>query len=240
MDAAEISFGIIGNDVNLQAVIQAEVQDRDAKILATPDIQVLDNRQATIEIVSEVPFQELTQTTQGPPVSSTEFKDIGVTLTVRPQITHDRSIILDIAPEESSISGYSESGIPIEDSRRASTTLLVNDAATVYIGGLRNVSTSLDVSKVPVLGDIPYVGYLFRNTKTSDHRTELMVFLTVRILDEDLPGLTPDEQRTFDQMGLLDKAPDATRDLIKDIRKPSGIREPIWKWNRSGNLPKTK
>jgi len=240
LDAAEISFGIVGNDVDITAVIAAEVQDRDARIIANPDILVLNNRIATIEIVQEIPFQELTQTTQGPPVSSTEFKDIGVTLTVEPQITHDQSIILHMSPEESSISGYSNTGIPIEDSRRADTTLLINDGATVYIGGLRNISKSIDVSKVPVLGDIPYVGYIFRNSKIADHRTELMVFLTAHIIAEELPGLTPDEQRKFDQMGELSDVPDATRDLLEDIASPVGIREPLWRMRRKVELPRTK
>jgi len=240
LDAGAIAFGIIGSDVNIHAVIAAEVRDRDAHIFANPNILVLNNQTAQIEMVQEIPFQEMTQTTQGPPVSSTEFKDIGVTLLVKPQITHDQSIILDLSPEESSISGYSATAIPIEDSRRARTTLLIDDGATVYIGGLRSISKSLDVSKVPVLGDIPYMGTLFRGTQIADHRTELMVFVTVHILEEGLPGLTPDEQRKFDQMDLLPEVPDTTRDLLHDMADPTGIREPLWRWRSKVNLPRTK
>ncbi len=240
IDAAMMGFGIIGNDVDLSAIIAAEVQDRDARILATPNVTVLNNQQAVVEIVQEIPFQEMTQTTQGPPVSSTEFKDIGVTLTVTPQITHDGSIMLQLRPEESSISGYSETGIPIEDSRRTQTTLLVDDGATVYIAGLRSISKSLDVSKVPVLGDIPYMGYLFRGTKMSDHRTELLVFVTVHIIEESLPGLTPEEQRKFDEIDTLPTVPDATRDLLHDIADPTGIREPLWRVRRTIKLPRTR
>jgi len=240
LDAGVISFDVLGSDLDLSAIIAAEVQDRDARILANPHILVLNNQSATIEIVQEIPFQEITQTTQGPPVSSTEFKDIGVTLTVRPQITHDESIILDLSPEESSISGYSETGIPIEDSRRAQTTLLMDSGATVYIGGLRSISKSLDVSKVPVLGDIPYMGYLFRGTKTSDHRTELMVFVTVRIIEDHLPGLTQDEQTNYDEINVLPEVPDATRDLLHDMAEPTGVRDPLWRIRRKVELPRTK
>jgi len=240
LDAARIGFGIIGSDIDLNAIIASEVQDRDARILANPNILVLDNRQARIEMVQEVPFQEMTQTTQGPPVSSTEFKDIGVTLLVKPHITHDQSIILDLSPEESSISSYTETGIPVEDSRRASTTLLIDDGATVYIGGLRSISKSLDVSKVPVLGDIPYMGLLFRGSQIADHRTELLVFVTVHILQEALPGLTLDEQQKFDQMDLLPAVPDGTRDLLHDMADPTGVREPLWHRRSKVSLPRTK
>ena len=84
------------------------------------------------------------------------------------------------------------------------------------------------------------MGYLFRASKMSDRRTELMVFVTVHIMEEGVPGLTPEEQVKFDQMDLLPEVPDATRDLLHDMADPTGIREPLWRWRGKADLPRTK
>ena len=228
LNAGILHFLTLSGDVQWRADIAAEVESRDAKILADPEILVVNNETARIEIVSEVPFQEITQSTQGPPVASTEFKDIGVTLEVTPRITHENTIILQIRPEESSISGFTEDGIPIEDSRRADTMVMLDDGQTVVVGGLRNVSTTDTVTKVPWLGDIPFLGRLFRNTVTSQVNTELLVFLTVHIVKGVPPELTPAERVKFDEIETVG-VPDATRKLWEDMKRPWGKREPFWK-----------
>ncbi len=228
LDAGLFTLGILSSNVDLRAAIAAEVQSRDATILADPRILVVNNETATIEIVTEVPFTEITQSTQGPPVASTEFKDIGVTLDVTPRITHENTVILQIRPEESSISGYTETGVPIEDSRRADTSVLLADGQTVVVGGLRSISSSDSVTKVPWLGDIPFLGRLFRNTITSQVNTELLVFLTVHIVKGVPPELTPEERVKFEAIDSA-QVPDATRKLQQDTIKPWGKREPFWK-----------
>jgi general secretion pathway protein D len=228
LDAGIMTLGIIGGDVDISASIAAEVTSRDATILADPKILVVNNETAKIEIVSEVPFQEITQSTQGPPVASTEFKDIGVTLEVTPRITHENTIILRVRPEESFISGTTDDGIPIEDSRRADTTVMLADGQTVVLGGLRNIATTDTVTKVPWLGDIPFLGRLFRNTVTNQVNTELLVFLTVHIVKGVPPELTPAERVKFDAIDYVG-VPDATRKLQADTVRPWGKREPFWK-----------
>jgi len=227
LDAGIMTLGVIGGDIDISAKIAAEVSSRDATILADPRILVMNNETAKIEIVSEVPFQEITQSTQGPPVASTEFKDIGVTLDVTPRITHENTIILRVRPEESYISGTTDDGIPIEDSRRADTTVMLADGQTVVVGGLRNISTTDTVTKVPWLGDIPLLGRLFRNTVTNQVNTELLVFLTVHIVKGTPPELTPAERIKYDAMESVE-VPDATRKLQQDTMKPWGKRTPFW------------
>ena len=229
LNAGVMTLGVLSGRFDLQATIAAEVQSRDATILADPRILVVNNETAKIEIVTEVPFQEITQSTQGPPVASTEFKDIGVMLDVTPRITHEDTVLLRLRPEESSITGYTDSGIPIEDSRRADTTILLNDGQTVVVGGLRNISHSRTVTRVPWLSEIPVLGALFRNTITKRANTELLVFLTVHIVKDAPPELTAHERAKFDQIELEPKVPDGTRELWDDIRHPWGKREPIWK-----------
>ena len=227
LDADIMTLGVIGGDIDISARIAAEVTSRDATILADPKILVVNNETAKIEIVSEVPFQEITQSTQGPPVASTEFKDIGVTLDVTPRITHENTIILRVRPEESYISGRTDDGIPIEDSRRADTTIMLADGQTVVMGGLRNISTTDSVTKVPWLGDIPLLGRLFRNTVTEQVNTELLLFLTVHIVKGAPPELTPAERIKYDAIQNVE-VPDATRKLQQDTMKPWGKRTPFW------------
>jgi len=233
LDAGVLTLGILSGDVDITAAIAAEVRSRDATILADPQILVVNNNTAKIEIVTEVPFQEITQSTQGPPVSSTEFKDIGVTLEVTPRITHENTVFLRIRPEESSISGYTEDGIPIEDSRRADTGILLGDGQTVVVGGLRSVNTSKTVTKVPWFGDIPLLGRLFRHTVTNDKNTELLIFLTVHIIEGAPPELTPYERAKFTEIDMVPPVPDATRAIERDTVRPWGKREPFWKRRRT-------
>jgi type IV pilus assembly protein PilQ len=236
LDAGVMTLGILSKDIDITATIAAEVTNRDATILADPRLLVVNNETAKIEIVSEVPFQEITQSTQGPPVASTEFKDIGVTLDVTPRITHERTIILRIRPEESSISGFTEDGIPIEDSRRADTNVLLDDGQTVVVGGLRNITRSQTVTRVPWFGDIPFIGRLFRHTVDANSNTEFLVFLTVHIVEGVPPELTPYEESRFTQIDDVHQVPDATRDIWREMYSPWGKRTPFWR--RRAEVPK--
>jgi general secretion pathway protein D len=229
LDAGLLSLGILSGTVDIRAAIAAEVKSRDATILADPRILVVNNNTAKIEIVTEVPFTEITQSTQGPPVASTEFKDIGVTMSVTPRITHEGTVFLRLQPEESSISGMTETGVPIEDSRRADTGILLSDGQTVVVGGLRSINVSKTATKVPWLGDIPFLGRLFRHTVTSDTNTELLIFLTVHIVKGAPPELTPYEQNRFNTMDNMPDVPDATREIWEDMKRPYGKRTPFWK-----------
>gem|GEM_PF-5238385 len=229
LDAGMMTLGILGGDFQLDGVIAAEVRSNNATILADPKVLVLNNETAMIEIVTEYPFQEITQSTQGPPVATTEFKDIGTTLQVTPRITHENTLILRILPQESSIRGFTNDGIPIEDSRRTETSVLLDDGQTVVVGGLRSIARTDTVTKVPWLGDIPLLGAVFRNTVTSQSNTELLVFLTVHIVKGVPPELTPYEQEKFNEIDMVE-APDATRTFGRSLKRPwSPPRQPWWK-----------
>ncbi len=229
LDAGVLTFGVLTDDLDLTAAIAGELQNRDAKLVANPSTLVLNNQKASIEIVSEYPFQQLTQTTQGPPVSNIEFKNIGVTLDVTPQITSDQSIIVELDARESSISGFSE-GVPIEDSRTARTTLLINNGQTIYLAGLRSISVTSDSSRFPMLGSIPLVGFFFREATLKDSRTELLVFLTVHVVPGDAPDLTPYQRDRFEELPSMSPVPDGLRNMWKDISNPIDGRKPPWQW----------
>jgi len=233
LDAGVLQLGILSSEVRINAAIAAEVQSRNAEILANPSIVTVENNPAMISIVQEFPYQEITQGLTGPPVASTEFKPIGVTLEVTPRITHANDTIVEITAKQSSVSGLTESGVPIEDKREATTKLRAENGRTIFIGGLRNVSDRLNVSKIPVLGDIPVLNFLFRNTDTEKVNTELLIFLTCHVMNESLPELSATQSEAYDKLDSTPKVPDAQRANFRDIVKPQEMRDPMWKWRRS-------
>ncbi|GMW02568.1 MAG: hypothetical protein AMXMBFR84_37040 [Candidatus Hydrogenedentota bacterium] len=233
LDAGILTLGLLTSEVRVQAAIAAEVANNNAQILANPSVVTLENKPATISIVQEFPYQEITQGLTGPPVASTEFKPIGVSLDVTPAVTHDNDIIVEILAKQSSVSGVTDTGVPIEDKREADTTLRTQNGQTVFIGGLRRIDDVLGVSKVPVLGDIPVINFMFRNTTSEKTNTELLIFLTCNVKEPALPNLTTTEQYEYDKLDATPKVPDAQRQMYKDYVKPHTTRDPLWKWRRT-------
>ncbi|MFH1616883.1 MAG: secretin N-terminal domain-containing protein [Planctomycetota bacterium] len=201
-----LRFGILSSSLNIDALIRAEHQLVDAKLLANPRIMVLDNEEASFDVVREIPYQELTQTggTGGGTIGTTQFKEVGVRLNVQPHLTKDNKIRLHIVPEFSvkvgevtitnTLSGGSSSTSdqPIVDKRKADTITLVQSGQTVVIGGLKKQEVNKTTNKVPLLGDLPVVGGLFKFTGEENIVSELVVFITPYLM-EDL-ALTPSEQ----------------------------------------------
>jgi general secretion pathway protein D len=232
LNAGILNVGVIGRGFNLQASIAAETASGNSEILANPMVVTVENKPATIAIVQDFPYQEITQTTQGPPVATTAFKEIGIKLDVTPRVTNDDHVIVTLDAKQSSVSGLTQDGIPIEDKREASTTLRVADQETIFIGGLRNVSDRLDVSKVPVLGDIPVINFMFRNTDAQKINTELMIFLTCEILGESLPMLTAEQEIRHEAIHSHPRVPNAEQVMFRNLTHPGEFRDPMWKWRR--------
>ena len=231
--AGTFAIQLLNKDYNLNAAINAAVTSNDAKLLANPVIVTVENKPAQVAITQEFPFQELTQTQEGGNLATTSFKEIGTTLNVTPRVTHDSNIIVDLEAKESTVSGLTATGVPIEEQREAMGTFMVNDGQTVFIGGLRNAQHQKNVSKVPVLGDIPVLGLSFRNTNNLKVNTELMIFLTCHILGERLPDLTPAEQEAYDELGATPIVPETAQETLRSVVKPNEMRDPAWKWRKS-------
>jgi type IV pilus assembly protein PilQ len=193
--------GVLNNSVQIDAVIHAAQDDVRAKLLANPRVLVLDNEQAEIKIVEEIPYQELTQSTEGgSAVGTTAFRDVGVELRVTPHLTRDGLIHLKLNPKFSKesgsvniVSGGDNIPQPIVATRETTTTALIKDNETVVIGGLKKQDKVHETSKVPFLGDLPLLGELFRFHAESTVNSELIVFITPHVIVQ--PKLTDDEQR---------------------------------------------
>jgi general secretion pathway protein D len=185
------AFGIFGETLtiggvtfpSLGAVIDAYKHDKDVHILSTPQILTTDNQEAKIYIGKNVPFQTRQETTSTTNIdySSYEYKDVGTTLKITPRINQQRLVRLDISQEVTKL----ESNVdfrPTTLKRTIDTSVIVQNGQTVVIGGLIDESTALTEKKVPVLGDIPLLGWLFKTRGRGNEKTNLFVFITPRVI----------------------------------------------------------
>lgn len=228
-----VTFGILSGDINLRAVISAEVAQENAKLLANPVVVTVENKPAKINISEEIPYQELTQSVTGPPMSSTEFKDVGIVMQVTPMVSHDDHIVSNITIKQSDTKGE-VNNIPVEDKREAETTLRTRNGQTVFIGGLRRFDNSTQTKKVPVLGDVPIINFAFRNNIIRKTSTELLIFMTSNVLPDEMEGLSPELQGAHDELDGMKKIPDSQKTLWRTYTHPNELPDdPSWKWRRS-------
>jgi type IV pilus assembly protein PilQ len=151
---------------------------RQGKVISTPRVSTLNGQAATISQGTKIPYQS--SGTDGLP--KTEFVDANLELTVTPEINPDNSIILDISASNSSptlVDGATAPGIATKE---AKTKLLVRDGETTVIGGIFVEDTSDSESGIPYLRKIPYLGQLFKSSTKSNNRSELLIFITPRIV----------------------------------------------------------
>jgi type II secretory pathway component HofQ len=185
-------------------ILRAQQNYINAKLLANPRILVLDNETASIKIISELPYQELTESAQGGTMGTTAFKEVGVELVVTPHLAaRDEMIRLNLKPTFSvkvSDVTFKSAGLeypqPVVDKREADTTLLIKNGQTVVLGGLRKKEVTQQINKIPLLGDVPLLGALFRFEGEDTITSELVVFITPRIVEQ--PTLSETEQQQFE------------------------------------------
>ena len=195
---SSLSFGFLNQHIDIDALITAAQDKGAAKLLANPRILVLDNETASFKAIREIPYQRLQQGGYQS-FGTTEFKEVGVELQVTPHLAKDGLIRLHILPVFSVQSGnipiplevsagvgqeIRTSPQPIVDRREADTITLVKDGETVVIGGLRKEEITTEQSKIPLLGDIPIIGMLFRFEGEERISSELVVFITPRLIEE--------------------------------------------------------
>jgi general secretion pathway protein D len=229
--AGLLNFGILSGDIDWRGVIQAEVRNNNSTLLSNPKLITVENQPATILIASEIPYVELTQTEQGGQQTSTEFKPIGTELTVTPKVTHDDFIIAEILAKESTTT-QEVNGIPVEDKREIQTTPHIASGQTIYVGGLRKNNDTVNIRKVPVLGDVPVMNFLFRSNQRSETVNELLIFLTCTVLDTTNRELSTYQQERLEQIRDVRVEVNAQNSLIHDAVYPSEMRDPAWKWRK--------
>ena len=195
------SVGMLGKNLTiggitfptLQAVVQAYKTDKDVHILSTPQVLTTENEEATITVGKNVPYQTRSTADSGTETySSYEYKDVGITLKITPSISQDRLVRLSVYQKVERLSN-TDNDRPTTLKREVETTIIVEDANTVVIGGLIDESLSLTNRKAPCLGDIPVLGYAFKTESESSEKTNLYIFLTPKVVK------TPGEAKTIYQ-----------------------------------------
>jgi general secretion pathway protein D len=187
------SLGVVGTGITIGgitfptigAVIQAYKTDQDVSILSTPQIMTLDNEDAEINVGENVPYitqQQQSATNTLVNYNSYEYKDVGVILDITPHINQGNFIRLKISLQSTKLTSAATSTTPTTLKRTAKTTTVVKDNETIVIGGLVGDSTEDDTYRIPLLGDIPFLGWLFKTHSTIREKTNMYVFLTPHIV----------------------------------------------------------
>ncbi|AFK70647.1 type II secretion system protein GspD [Pseudomonas putida SJTE-1] len=199
---ATAGIGHFGGGFNFAMLVNALKGKSGFNLLSTPTLLTLDNAEASILVGQEVPFVtgSVTQNNANP-YQTIERKEVGVKLRIKPQINVDNSVRLDIVQEVSSIADTSSASDVITNKREIKTKVMVEDNGLVILGGLISDELSTSNQRVPLLGDIPYLGRLFRSDATRNAKQNLMVFIRPRILRDgpSLAGLSEDKYRTLQQ-----------------------------------------
>nr|MDT0253805.1 type IV pilus secretin PilQ family protein [Endozoicomonas sp.] len=167
-----------GTILNLE--LTALLSDGGGEIVSQPRVITADKKTAIIKAGKEIPYEE--KTSSG--ATSIAFKDAVLGLEVTPQITPDGRVIMDIKVNNDDTVGDTITSVPIISTNEIITQVLVEDGETVVLGGIFKQTKKQSVTKVPILGDIPFVGALFRSRYESDDKEELLVFITPRIITD--------------------------------------------------------
>jgi type IV pilus assembly protein PilQ len=179
--AGAFSFLLFNSAVSklLSVELTALETDSKGKIISSPRVVTSDKTEATIEAGTEIPYQEASSSG----ATSVSFKKATLSLKVKPQITPDDNVIMDISVNKDSV-GQLYAGVPSIDTNAVKTQVLVENGGTVVIGGVYTQTLSDGVNKVPLLGDIPLLGYLFRSTSKLDNKNELLIFISPKIMKD--------------------------------------------------------
>ena len=182
-----LGIGFISNNVLLDLQLSAMEKSGNGEVVSQPKVMTADKETAKILKGTEVPYQEASSSG----ATSTSFKEAALSLEVTPQITPDNRIIMEVkVTKDAPDFRNSLNGVPPIDKNEVNAKVLVNDGETVVIGGVFSNSQSKTVDKVPFLGDVPYLGRLFRRDVVTDAKSELLVFLTPRILNHQAIAVT--------------------------------------------------
>lgn len=203
---------------NLNVFFNALKEDTSFHVLSTPRIFTSNNVQAEINISQSVPYVLSSSTdTNGNISYNYSFEDVGIVLTVTPRITSNGYVTMEVSQTANELQGYTSFNAPIINQRQADTTVSVRDGDAIILGGIMRKTVTSSVKKVPLLGDLPLLGNLFKSTSRADSKTELMVFLRPRIvrsaedaqkLREEAEKISPSSARPRD--GGKQKAPSSS------------------------------
>lgn len=174
-----LGIGIL--DMNIDVAISLLATSNDLNLLSTPYLVTMDNQWADIEVGDQIPYKKLNEFG----VTSYEFKDATIRLSLKPHINNDSTITIQLEPQANFQQGFTPDGVPIIATRKARTQVSIKSGETLVIGGIMQESDVVTETRVPVLGSLPYIGRLFKFSKVSRQKTELVVMLMPEIVKPD-------------------------------------------------------
>ena len=184
--AGSLAFMLLGSDFIVDLELSAAQAEGRGEIVSSPRVITSNQREAIIEAGTEIPYQEQAGGTTGG--TTIQFKKAVLSLKVKPLITPDNNIILDLAVTKDSVGSVIVSSggvnVPSIDTRTLTTQVLVGDGQTVVLGGILETEQRDTTKKVPMIGDIPIIGYLFKSTIKVNNKDELLIFVTPKIIRE--------------------------------------------------------
>ena len=182
-DAASLALAIgkVGSYL-LQLELSALIAEGRGEDIASPRVITANQNEALIESGVQIPYQEASSSG----ATSTSFQDAVLSLRVTPQITPDDRIIMDLEVNQDTLSGTVVNGVPAINTRSVTTQVLVQNGETVVLGGVYSSSERKSVDRTPFFGDLPYVGFLFKRTDVDSTKSELLIFITPKILKDSL------------------------------------------------------
>ena len=217
-------------------ILKAMQSDGRLEILSRPQILAADNQPATIDVGQRVPVVTGSRVTErGDSINTFEYQQVGILLEVTPRINPDGIVKMDVSPTISAMASSSVEiaagfTVPIINSRSASTAVSVEDGQTIVIGGLISTEDNQRVTKIPLLGDIPYIGAAFKRTKKTRVRSELLIILTPHVINEptDVERFSRENienSNIFEQFEAAETERNKTQQRILDSIKPKGREE---------------
>jgi general secretion pathway protein D len=215
----------VGTVTNLAALARALEADANANILSTPNLLTLDNEEAKIVIGQNVPFITGQYAQTGGAVTPTPFqtierRDVGLTLRIKPQISEGGTVRLQIYQEVSSVQDRLNLAGIITNKRSVESMVLADDGQIIVIGGLVEDSTSSTMEKVPLLGDLPVLGAIFRYETRKQTKTNLMVFLRPLILRDSASHQGVTSERYREMLEQQERATIPPSSVLPDIQTP--------------------
>ncbi len=217
---------------NIAALIRTLQTKGDVNVLSTPHLLTTDNEEAEIIVSDNIPFQTSQKfDSNGNPIFTFEYRDVGLTLRFTPQINDDNYVKLKLFQEISQVLSFTtgtSTNAPSTTRRSAKTTVVTRDGSTIVIGGLIQDNDEYNVSSVPCLGDLPLLGYLFRVERKTKRKTNLLIFLTPHVIKtvEQIERITEIKQDHYREdnleaprLRILDPPSDAVEKMEKYLQR---------------------
>lgn len=180
--ASRFAIGIASNDLVLRAEISALEASGNGEVVSQPKVITGDKQSASIMQGTEIPYQEASSSG----ATSTSFKDAVLKLDVTPHITPDDRIMMTLTINQDSVGEVTATGIPTIDTTELNTQVLVGNGETIVLGGVFQNEETYSVTQTPFLGDLPFIGRLFKRTQVDQSKAETLIFITPRILSDKL------------------------------------------------------